>query len=158
MQFKHSQIIDAPVDYVFARATDFKRFEAQSGTKGFKFARHEKSPIRIGTRWHITVPFRGRGRKFSAELSEMIPPRTISYKSTSNKYSAALSLKFTPVGAGKCQLNMLVVAQSRSFTTSLVFNSIRLARRRINKRVTTTMEEFAVRISEDYHQSSDPKA
>lgn len=150
MQFKHSQIIDAPVDYVFARATDFQKFESHSGKKGFSFKRQGRQPIRIGTRWNITVPFRGRKRRFSAELSEMAPPRTVSYKSTSNKYSAALSLSFTPIGAGMCKMDMLVVAQSRSFTTSLVFNSIRLARRRINKRIAKTMDEFAKRIAEDY--------
>ncbi len=153
MQFKHSQVIEAPVDYVFTRATDFKNFEARSGTKDFKFARHDNAPIRIGTRWNISVPFRGRGRKFAAELSEMVPPRTVSYKSTSAKYQAALSLTFTPINATKCRLDMLVVAQSRSFATTMVFNSIRLARRRINKRIVETMGEFAERISEDYNNN-----
>lgn len=153
MQFKHSQVIDAPVDYVFTRATDFKKFEARSGADGFKFSRHGKAPIRIGTRWNITVPFRGRGRKFSAELSEMVPPRTVSYKSASMKYHAALSLTFTPINAAKCRLDMLVVAQSRSFATTMVFNSIRLARRRINKRIVETMGEFAERIAEDYNNN-----
>lgn len=152
MQFKHSQVIDVPVDYVFTRATDFQKFESYSGTKGFSFKRQGRQPIRIGTRWDITVPFRGRKRRFTAELSEMVPPRTISYKSTSNKYSAALSLTFTPLGTGTCQMDMLVVAQSRSFATSMVFNSIRLARRRINRRIAKTMNGFAERIAEDYNR------
>lgn len=150
MQFKHSQVIDAPVDYVFARATDFQKFESHSGKKGISFKRQGRSPIRIGTRWSITVPLRGRNRRFTAQLSEMVPPRTLSYKSTSSKYSAALSLNFTPIGAGMCRMDMLVAAQSRSFATSMVFNSIRLARRRINKRVVIAMEEFAEQIAEDY--------
>lgn len=155
MQFKHTQIVDAPVDFVFARATDFKRFEHHTGTKGFSFKRRVSQPIRIGTRWNISVQFRGRKRKFPAELSELIPPRTVSYKSVSDRYSAALSLTFTPISASKSRIDMLMVAQSRSFATSLVFNSIRLARRRINKRINKSMQELANKMAADYASDSD---
>ncbi len=155
MQFKHSQEIDAPVDYVFTRATDFKAFEKYQDIKGFSFSRQGKHPIRIGTRWNIAVPFRGRRRKFQAELSELIPPRTVSYKSVSNKYTAALSLTFTPISATKSRMDMLVVAQSRGFATTLVFNSIRIARRRVNKRIRKAMQKVADQLAADYAQPTD---
>lgn len=155
MQFKHSQEIDAPVEYVFKRATDFKAFEHYTGTKGFSFVRRKPQPIRIGTQWNITFPFRGRSRKFRAELSELIPPRTVSYTSVSKKYTAALSLTFTPISANKSRMDMLMVAQSRSFGTSLVFNSIRLARRRINRRITKGMQGLADRLALEYARDAE---
>ncbi len=155
MQFKHKQIIDTPVDYAFTRASDFARFEKQSSDKGFGFKRHGHAKIEIGTQWNITLPFRGRRRKFMAELCEFIPPRVISYKSTSMKYQAALSLTFTPISAQKCRMDMLMVAQARSLGARMLFGSIRLARRRINKRLRREMQEMADRLANDYQKDSD---
>ena len=150
MQFKNSQKIEAPADYVFACVTDFKKFENHSGPTCFSFKRQGRLPVRISTRWDIAVPVRGRVRRFSAELSEYIPPRTLSYKSASLKYDGVMSLTVKPLDDNSCRLDILVVAQSRSFATSLVFNTIRLARRRINKRMNTEMEKFAKRLAAEH--------
>ncbi len=150
MQFKHAQTINAPVEYVFARATDFAKFEEQSDKESLSFKRIGRSPVRIGTRWDISVPYRGRKRKFTAELSQFIAPRIVSYISGNRKYQAALSLTFTPEGENSCRMEMLLVAHSRSFSTGLVFNTIRLARKRINKGIRARMQAVAERIELDY--------
>lgn len=150
MQFKHTQEIDAPAEYVFARITNFTKFENHIDKTGFSFKRQGRLPVRIGTRWDISVPVRGRTRRFSAELSEYIPLRTLSYKSASLKYEGVMSITVQSVDATTCTLHMRVVAKSRSFATSLVFNTIRLARRRINKRMNGEMDKFATRMMADY--------
>lgn len=150
MQFKHTEEIDAPAEYVFARITNFKKFESHKGPEGFHFKRQGRLPVHIGTRWDISVPVRGRNRRFSAELSEYIPPRTLSYKSASLKYEGVMSLTVRPVSETSCRLDMQLVAKSRSFSTSLIFNSIRLARRRINRRVNMQMKKFAKRMASEY--------
>ena len=150
MQFKHTQEIGAPAEYVFGRITDFKKFESHKGPTGFSFKRQGRLPVRIGTRWNISVPVRGRTRRFSAELSEYVQPRTLSYKSTSLRYEGVMSLTVRPVSETTCVLDMQVVAKSRSFATSLVFNTIRLARRRINKRVRNEMNNFAKRMAKEH--------
>lgn len=150
MQFKHTQEIGAPAEYVFGRITDFKKFESRKGPTGFSFKRQGRLPVRIGTRWNISVPVRGRSRRFSAELSEYVQPRTLSYKSTSLRYEGVMSLTVRPVSETTCVLDMQVVAKSRSFATSLVFNTIRLARRRINKRVRNEMNKFAKQMAKEH--------
>ena len=155
MQFKHSQDINAPVDYVFKRMTDFPRFEGQTGKDRISFKRIGRAPVHIGTRWDISVPYKGRNRKFTAELSQLIAPRVVSYRSTSPKYQAALSLTFTPLGAGSCRMDMLLVAQSRSFSTGMVFKTIRLARKRINRNIRTRMEVLAQKLEDRYHNTDD---
>lgn len=150
MQFKYAQEIDAPAEYVFARITDFKKFENHSGPTGFSFKRQGRLPVRIGTRWDISVPVRGRTRRFSAELSEYIPPRTVSYKSASLKYEGVMSLSVKPVSSTSCRLELQIVAKSSSFATGLVFNTIRMARRRINRRARNGMEKFAKRLAREY--------
>ena len=154
MQFKHTQEIGAPAEYVFGRITDFKKFESHKGPIGFNFKRQGRLPVRIGTRWNISVPVRGRTRRFSAELSEYVQPRTLSYKSTSLRYEGVMSLTVHPVSETTCVLDMQVVAKSRSVATSLVFNTIRLARRRINKRVRNEMNKFAKRMAKEHKTAS----
>lgn len=154
MQFKHTQEIGAPAEYVFGRITDFKKFESHKGPTAFSFKRQGRLPVRIGTRWNISVPVRGRTRRFSAELSEYVQPRTLSYKSTSLRYEGVMSLTVRPVSETTCVLDMQVVAKSRSFATSLIFNSIRLARRRINKRVRNEMIKFAKRMAKEHKTAS----
>lgn len=150
MQFRHSQPIDASAEYVFARITDFKKFESHTATTGFSFKRQGRLPVRIGTVWDISVPVRGRARRFSAELSQYLPSHTLSYKSTSAKYEGVLSITVKPINETKCTLDIRIVAKSRSFATSMVFNTIRLARPRINKRANAEMNNFAKRIATDY--------
>ena len=153
MQFKNHQEIDAPAAFVFARITDFNRFEGHTTDSRFSFKRQSSRPIHIGTRWDIWVLVRGKKRKFTAELSEMVPPRTVSYKSSNSKYEGAYSLTVVALSAEKCRLDMLLVAKSRSFATALVFNSVRLARRRINKRLRVETERFADRLAEEYRKA-----
>ena len=61
-----------------------------------------------------------------------------------------MSMTVRPVSETTCKLDMQVVAKSRSFATTLAFNTIRLARRHINKRVRDEMGKFAKRIAKDY--------
>lgn len=150
MQFRHEQIIETPVNFAFDRITDFERFEALSTKKGFSFKRHGRGAIRIGTKWNVAIPYKGRMRRTSIELSELDRANTVSMRSNSMKYQGALSLSFTPVNARQCQVEMLFVAQARSLGAKLAFNGIRLARRRINKRIRTQMQEMADRLEYDY--------
>jgi len=150
MQFKHTQEIDAPAEYIFSRITDFNKFENHTGTAGFSFKRQGRLPVRIGTRWDISVPVRGRTRRFSAELSQYIPPRTLSYKSASTKYEGVMSMTVKPVSATKCTLNIQIVAKSHGFASGLVFNTIRLARKRINRRANSELTKFAKRMAKEY--------
>jgi hypothetical protein len=64
-----------------------------------------------------------------------------------------MSLTIKPLDATSCRLDLQVVAKSRSFATSLVFNTIRLARRRINKRMNTEMAKFANRLATEHKAS-----
>jgi len=64
-----------------------------------------------------------------------------------------MSLSIKPVSAESCRLEIIVVAKSRSFATSLVFNTIRLARRRINKRMNSEMKKFAKRLGTEHKAS-----
>mgnify|MGYP002525155074 CR=1 FL=1 len=150
MQFKHTQKIDATAEYVFERISDFRKFESHKGPTGFSFKRQGRLPVRIGTRWDISVSVRGRARRFSAELSEYIPLRTLSYKSASLRYEGVMSLTIRTISATTCELDIQVVAKSRSFATSLVFNAIRLAGRRINRRVRNEMLKFTNRMAKEY--------
>lgn len=151
MQFKHVQKIDVPAAYMFARMTNFKGFENSDDSR-FSMKRQGGRPIQIGTTWDVAVDVRGRKRRFKATLSEMIPPRTLSYKSTSAKYEAVLSMSVTATGAETCRVEMLMVARSRSFSTALVFNTLRIARKRINKRMHTEGDNFAERIEAGYRE------
>jgi len=153
MQFKHVQEINAPIDYVFARMTDFTGFEQRSGRGEFSFSRVGRSPVQIGTKWNVCIPVRGRKRKFPAELSEYVAPSVVSYRSKSRTYNAVLSISFTPLSASICNMEMQIVAQSRSFATGMIFNTLRLARKRINKSVRDRMQVIADKIADDYRNS-----
>lgn len=153
MQFKQSQEINAPASYVFARITDYARFENGTTDARFSFKRQKRQPVRIGTRWNISVDVRGKSRRFVAELSEMVPPRTVSYKSSSSKYQAVFSLSVEQLGAEKCRVNMLLVAKSKNFATALIFNSIRIARKRINKRMADESATYAKKMADEYRAS-----
>ncbi len=150
MQIKHVQNFDVPVEYLFRRATDFERFESKTDTTDFSFGRVGRSPVGIGTRWNISVPYKGRTRKCTAELSQFVAPRIVSYRSTTRNYHAALSMTFTPVTETTSRLEFQLVAQSRSFATGLFFNTIRIARKRINRAIQKRMQQTADRIAADY--------
>ena len=127
-----------------------KKFENHKSTTGFQFKRQGRLPVRIGTIWDVSVPVRGRRRRFSAELSEYLPPRTLSYKSASPRYDGVMSITVESNSSSQCTLNIRIVAKSRSFATSLVFNTVRLARKRINRRANSEMDQFATRVTKAY--------
>lgn len=65
-----------------------------------------------------------------------------------------MSLSVIADGESTCRLEMQLIAKSRWFATGLVFNTIRLARRRINKRLRTDLNAFAKRMTIEYRDRS----
>lgn len=153
MQFKEEHVINVPAAYLFKRLTNFTKFENTKDDARFSFKRQGKQAIHIGTRWDISVNVKGSNRRFVGELSEMIPPRTVSYKSVNRSFNAVLSISVISLAPEKCRVEMTVVAKSRGFASGLVFNTIRLARRRINKRIKAEFSASAARLTEEYRAS-----
>ena len=56
--------IEAPIDYVYARVTDFQGFERQALRRGADVQRIDGgSAIRLGAAWDVAFKFRGKDRK-----------------------------------------------------------------------------------------------
>ncbi len=66
-----------------------------------------------------------------------------------------MSLSVIADGENTCRLEIQLIAKSRGFATGLVFNTIRLARRRINKRLRAEMNVLAKRMTIEYRDRSE---
>ena len=127
---KLTQIIDAPVDRVFALATDLPR--AAEHIDGIdKIEMLTDGPVSVGTRWRET---RGKMGTEELEITRFDPPHGYTAECDTCGCHFVSTFRFTPVGAGaEAQLEM--TTQPRTLLAKLMSPLVGLMMRSATKAI-----------------------
>lgn len=149
MRFKSRKDIDAPIEVVFQRLTDFDQFERQALRRGAAVKRLSAGPIAPGLAWDIAFTFRGKERRLRAELSEIEQPNFLSVDSQSSGIAGLTRLELVPLSPSRTRLSVTIDLSAKSLSSRLVLQSLKLARgsleQRLDKRVATFADDVADR-------------
>ena len=151
MEITYQRIINVPPSYAFARATDFRRFEAEGFGNLAPFEpRSEIRAPELGARWRTAAEFQGRPRRFSLQLLEMTEPNHLVLGNKSEKYDVEAQMSFKPTGTNATSFHFTLNAKARSITAKLILQTIQLARGRIVKSMQSDFETMAKRMEAAY--------
>lgn len=143
--------ISAPIEYVFARVTDFETFERGALRRGAKVQRVEDHPdVIAGTKWDITFMLRGAQRNLALRVAECDRPNSIEYRGRIKGLVAVVSMDLVALSPSRTRLTLNVHLISKTMRAKLVIQSLRLAKRRINRKLRKSMGSFAEAIEEDF--------
>ncbi|MFN3662476.1 SRPBCC family protein [Yoonia sp.] len=154
MKLSNREDIEAPLDHVFSRVSDFGAFERRAMREGAKINRHSGAPVAVGAVWHIRIPVRGREREFVSTLtaldgpdSYLVTTRIDGLDFTTQVVLVSLSPRRTRVAVG-------IEIRARTLAARLLLQSLKLAKSRLNERLKARMGDYAQGIEDDYRKNA----
>ncbi len=147
MKFTSREDIEAPIEAVYARLTDFDQFERLALRRGASVRRIGQGVVGEGTAWDVAFTFRGKERRMKAELQEMEEPNFLRFHSVSSGISGDTFIELVPLSPKRTRLSVAIELAAKSLTSRLLLQSMKLARgsleQRLNKRVKTFGDDIA---------------
>ncbi len=149
MIFTTKEDIAAPIETVFEAVSDFDNFERAALRRGAKVER-VKSQSGQNTRlaWDIEVGYRGKGRKFLAELSEFNSPESYLVTSESSGLGGNILVDLVELSKNRTRLKIELEIKPKTLSARLLIQSVKLAKKSLNKKFKDRVAKFAMSIED----------
>lgn len=147
MRLASKQDVEAPINAVFARVSDFDSFTRQAMRRGAEVRRKPpESPVGLGAAWQINLAWRGRERHFEPEVTIWEPPSGFCLHSVSGGMVVDCRVDLVALTPARTRLTLSFDAQGKSLTARLLLQSLRLTRSNLTKRLDLRLAEFCTGI------------
>ena len=155
MKFSTKQDIEAPIDYVFARVTDFDNFERQGLRRGIEISREDPQGVPgLGSKWKIRAKFRGKPRNVASEICEFDPPSGLRVESESGGLGIDSRVQLLELSPKRTRLTATVDLNPHSLTGKLLVQSLKFAKSTLSARMAKRAGDFAKSVEEGYRNES----
>jgi carbon monoxide dehydrogenase subunit G len=151
MKFSTREDVAAPMDYVFARLSDFDRFEKAALRRGAEVARTDRLQAPgPGMVWRVAFDWRGRRRQAVVELAEHVEPSRLLFDFTGRAFAGTLAVSMIALSPRRTRVITELDFRPRTMTARLVIQSLRLTRGRQNRRFKERIAAFAREVEGDH--------
>lgn len=135
MKLMTQETIDAPIEAVWDRLTDFDRLEALSRDH----AEVTRVPDADQPTWNAVVSFRGAQRNMCVFVTKMRGPDVLHVNGEGSGMEADIKMSLEAITPAKTVLTMSVLMRGKTFTGKAIVHGLKLARG-------TAQEKFEKRI------------
>ena len=102
MKFSTREDIEAPIDYVFSRITDFQGFERQALRRGADVQRVDNAGVPAeGSAWDVAFKFRGKDRKLNAMITRLDAPTELRIDTAGNGIDGVTYVELVPLSRNR---------------------------------------------------------
>lgn len=151
MKFSVREDIEAPVNVVFARFTDFAHFERVALRRGAEVERMDPSlRAEAGARWTVRFKFRGKLREVLIRIAEMDPVNGFALVSVSNGIEGLTRAEFVPLSQASTRLAFEIELTPKTLPARLMVQSMKLMKGTMDERLRTRITEYARGIEQDW--------
>lgn len=151
MKFSTRQDIEAPVDHVFARATDFAGFEKRALRRGIDLRRIDDLPVNaVGMHWDAAFTFRGKARKIDARLTTYDVDSCYVIQSKSGGVDADLTVEFMALSRAKTRVIVGLELRPTTLSSRLLVQSLKFAKANLYGRFEGRVKRLSAQIEEQY--------
>ena len=151
MKLTSKQDIEAPLDVVYARLTDFEHFERMAMRRGADIERTDrlKRPD-VGMAWRLRFVFRGKPRNLAVRFADAEPGSRLAWAFDSPTIEGTLHAELVALAPRRTRLTLSTEVRPKTLAARLVIQSMRLARNRIQRRYDVASGQLANMIEEQY--------
>lgn len=155
MKFSTREDIEAPIDYVFARTTDFNGFERRALRREADVQRLDgSSVIQQGSAWDIAFKFRGKDRKMRATIVNLDQPTLVRFGITANGIEGDTVMELLALSRNRTRLSVTIDLTPKSLSARLLLQSLKLAKNNLTRKFKLRVSEFAEVIEDSYGKQS----
>lgn len=151
MKLTSRQDIEAPLDVVYARLTDFDNFERMVMRRGAEIERTDRLKKQdIGMAWRLRFTFRSKTRKMSVRFADAEPGSHLAWAFESPSVEGTFRIELVTLSARRTRMTMTTEVRPKTLAARLVLQSMRLAKGRVQRRFDVSAGKLANRIEEHY--------
>ncbi|WP_394153806.1 SRPBCC family protein [Loktanella salsilacus] len=144
MKFSTREDIEAPIDQVYARVTDFAGFERQMMRRGADVRRMDPGhPVKQGSSWDVAFTFRSRERRLRAVVARLVAPTELVIDLASNGLDGKTTVELVALSPNRTRLAVSIELSAKSLSARLLLQSLKLAKSNLTKRFKKRVGEFA---------------
>lgn len=149
MKIVAKEDIEAPIDLVFERVSDFRSFERSAIRRGAEVSRKDRPAVTgAGASWDIRFDLRGKRREVGLEVVEFETPERMVMKIRSEGMKGNVLVDLVALSRSRTRLRIETEVKPKTLSARLLIQSLRLARGTIEKRLAERMAEFAASIEQ----------
>ncbi|MBL4806739.1 MAG: hypothetical protein JKY31_05535 [Rhodobacteraceae bacterium] len=151
MKFEYTSTINVPIEFAYARATDFDKFEQEGFGNIDKF--EPTGDIRapeIGAKWKVRAEFQGRQRRFSLALRELSENEAVVFGNGTDKFDVEARFNFVKVDDENTDFLFEINSSAKTITGRLIMQTLQLARSRIERKLAVDFDAMRDRMEADY--------
>lgn len=154
MKFSTREDIEAPIEFVFGRVTDFNGFERQALRRGADIQRIDtgQAPTQ-GSAWQVAFKFRGKDRKMKATIAKMEPPTTLRIDTAANSITGESSIELVALSRSRTRISVVMELSPRNLSARLLLQSLKLAKNNLNRKFKMRVNDFAEDVEATYRKS-----
>ncbi|MDJ0630401.1 MAG: SRPBCC family protein [Rhodobacter sp.] len=154
MRFTTREDIEAPIENVFAAASDFDGFERQALRRGAEVTRRDNlDRIGVGSEWFLKFRFRGKEREVEARIVQFTPPNSFRVDSRIGGLHSAIDVELLALSPRRTRLQVAVDLKPQSLSARLLVQSLKFAKSNINKRFANRVWQYAQDIEGKYRNA-----
>ena len=147
MKLSNRQDIDAPIESVYAAASDFAAIERMMAKRGVVLESDPASPESgPGRRWSAKASWRGRTHSIRSELVSVDQGQGYAIESVSGGVVCMTVVDLVALSRTRTRLFGSMELRPTTLSARLLLQSLRLAKGRLTGRLKTRMAEFGQRI------------
>lgn len=156
MEFTTREDIEAPLEQVFAQATNFEQIERQIMRRSIDVRRTSEGGAGTarGMSWQATFGFRGKTRTTDVTLAEYDPPNALSYHAVSGGLEIVTQIDFVALSRSRTRVGMKVELLPKTLSARLMVQSMKLGKSGIEKRFRVKMAEYAKELEDRLKRAS----
>ena len=143
MQCSSKEDIEAPIDAVFAMLSEFETFERRAIRRGAEVQRSgDLRPPRVGMSWDARFVLRGKTRDLHIELTEYQPPNGMKFTASSPNLQGGFAIELMALSPRRTRVSIKVTVDPKTLAARLLLQSLRLAKKNLNKRFKLRFANF----------------
>lgn len=155
MKFSTKEDIEAPIDYVFTRVTDFVGYERSALRRGADVRRLDTAAkVGNGAKWAVQFTFRGKPRNMQAEISSYDAPNGFSVDATSPSIDGLTEIELVPLSRSRTRVSVTLELKPKTLSARLLVQSLKLAKTNLTSRFKTRVSIYAEDIEESFRKNA----
>lgn len=149
MRFSAREDIEAPIDHVYARVTDFAGFERQMLRRGAEVRRVDGGrPVATGSAWDVAFTFRSRERRVRATIARLDAPTDLVIDLAANGLDGVTTVDLVALSPHRTRLAVTIDLSATSLSARLLLQSLKLAKSNLTNRFKKRVSDFATGIAQ----------
>ena len=151
MRFNTKEDIEAPIDFVFGKISDYPGFERSALRRGVDLQRKDGGgAVGVGSRWDLSFKFRGKERTAEIEIAEYVDPDGYTVRFVSGGVQGESKIELVPLTPSRTRMIVQVTLKHRTLAGRLLLQSFKLAKSSLNQRFKTRVADHAEDIETAY--------